>query len=124
MQTMAIEFLGKAHRDRFFDYLTKDQTKPGDVERYQLFYTMACPYLCEYMQGVYDFQLHQLANGYQEYVENLEKRPQLMIKRALHLYNSFNDDIPTYNLFYGLDDSNKTVIINALALYGGFTEIL
>lgn len=119
---MKIEFVSKEHEDLFFTLLKKDNPKRGDVERFQLFYTLSCPYLKDTILNIYDFDNHQLAEGWQEFVEDCDTHTMQMLKRTIHLYNGMNDDVPTGSLLTWADDNNKLVLLNQFAIISSLYE--
>ena len=107
---------------RYYGLLKADNTAPGDVERQQLFYTLARNNeLWSQSAKIYSTKDHCLLNGWNNiFTGSLGK----MLQRAAHLYNSSNEDIATVSLFWGLDEHNKQTMINAQLIYCGLYDFL
>lgn len=100
--------------------VTLDNTTEGDVERYQLFYVIArTEDIWQAAKMIYDFEKHQLKEGWNDVFDSTFRK---MIKRSAHLYNSYNEDINTVDLFWGMDRHNCQTMINAQRIYLGLFD--
>ena len=105
---------------RFWGLIKIDNTASGDVERYQLFYTIArTEELWLVVDRIYDVKEHCLIEGWDNLFDNTFGK---MLQRAAHLYNSNNDDINTVKLFWGMDAHNKETMANAQLMYLGLFD--
>jgi hypothetical protein len=105
---------------RFFGLLKADDTVPGDVERMQLFYVLArTDDIWKQSARIYDVNNHCILEGWDEIFDSTYAK---MLKRSMHLYNSWNEDIPTVRLFWGLDEHNTETMNNAQMIYCGLWD--
>ena len=105
------------HEQRFFTLIKNDNTEKGDVERFQLFYTIArTDELWNVVGKIYDTNSHSLKTGWRDASYGTFSK---MLQRAAHLYNQNNEDIDTVKLFWGMDDYNSQTMINAQMIYCG-----
>jgi hypothetical protein len=103
--------------ERYSKLLEADRTQEGDVERMQLFYVIArTNALWEVSASIYDTDTHCIKEGWDRLFDGTYSK---MLQRAMHLYNSSNDDIATVKLFWGLDEYNTQTMINAQMIYCG-----
>lgn len=105
---------------RFYGLLKADNTSAGDVERMQLFYVLArTEALWEVSARIYDIDKHSIKEGWDKIFDNTFGK---MLKRTMHLFNSYNEDISTVKLFWGMDEHNTETMINAQMIYCGLFD--
>ncbi|MCR4746010.1 MAG: DUF6075 family protein [Lachnospiraceae bacterium] len=105
---------------RFYGLLKADGTSAGDVERMQLFYVLArTNALWEVSASIYDTKTHCIKEGWDDIFDNTFGK---MLKRTMHLFNSYNEDISTVKLLCGMDEHNMETMINAQMIYSGLWD--
>jgi hypothetical protein len=107
---------------RFFGLLKADDTAPGDVERFQLFYVIArTEDIWNQSARIYDVNNHCILEGWDEIFNN-DSSLGKMLRRSMHLFNSYHKDVSTVKLFWGLDDYNSETMNNAQMIYCGLWD--
>ena len=112
-------------KERFEELINRDNTSLDDVERLQLFYTIACTdALYNRADRIYDFDNHQIKPSAFKRCQNSTEYDAMMLRRALHLYNSYLcKDVSTADLLDKLDYQNRLTVINAQLIYSRIRSI-
>jgi hypothetical protein len=113
---MAFIFKNEAHEAEFKRCLAKDNTYPGDAERYSLFYILAgnSELASRGIDTFYNFKEHMIKSSSVKGCFSSSART--LIKLAFNLYNSLHKSETVSNTFYNLDDGNMTLAMNAIMI--------
>ena len=110
-----VDFYNEEHHQNFLHMIEEDQTRKGDVERYGFFYVISgSDYLYSIRQRLYNPTEHIIAFDSVEEAADIIDNHHIfyLFRRALHLYNSYHEDISTHKLLSGLDKKNAFLVIN------------
>ncbi|WP_052210450.1 DUF6075 family protein [Thermoanaerobacter sp. YS13] len=114
------EFISKAHEQRFFELLARDNTRKEDIERQSLFYLLSGIDSLYYEEGklsveeIYDFSEHTIKPECLAGLTQLTREERKLIALAFNLYNNFS--ITPLEAFHGLSKEAFDLAISAIAL--------
>lgn len=113
---MTIAFADLLHKQRFDEFLQKDNTHTEDIERIALFYLLSGNReLYVKHRYIYDFEEHGIINCIQGEIVDFSSGMKSLIRLGFNLYNGYTDDFSSPSqLFYPLDESNRILAFNAI----------
>lgn len=106
------------HKVQFQKLLEEDKTYPDDTERVALFYIISGNSdLYKKRSFIYDFKNHGIKQCLQTKEVDFSSGMKSLIRLGFNLYNGYTDDSTTpSSLFYNLDEDNRRLAWNAIAI--------
>ncbi|UAK18095.1 DUF6075 family protein [Sporolactobacillus terrae] len=107
-----MDFLNTEHQVRYLDYITRDSTYDGDVERKAFFYLLAAHETRD-IDRIYDFEERSIRP---EVLDNgLSHGEAILIKFAFHLFNGWECE-SIIDMFSTLSGDLRNAVLSAIKI--------
>ena len=113
-------FYDEEHERYYFEFLEKDNTREGDLERQSLFYLLALNESTRTnIHSIYDFKNHWI--NIDSINESWQTGSSTKITRfAFNLYNGYKENVDILNIFSSIDRDKFPMLFNAISIrFGG-----
>lgn len=119
-----MKFFNEQHKNKYLEFINKDQTKDGDVHRLAILYILSSEYLRDIaVNELYDFEKHQIKffrddenDDIIKINPNYSRAASTLACLAFHLFNYLHDDGVTPDELFDCDRQTKFIALNAIKI--------